>query len=444
MARYHHNENNLKVLAERYTNLLSYQELKKLTCLSDNFNAVYGSQYTLPEGMSWSDVRLPFLDWIDDYDKTSSYVGLEIGKYIPDDPNDPKSTSTELKYKYNLGQSHSIDDFDEDSVWFYITMVSPLEELDSVIELEDIMPYVFWWENRGTENNGPNVDCYGKASSSKLNYEQGGWCYSMAHERQDEDVWVDMAVNPPEEKRSPKLNIEHSWHAVSNTLGIDFSKKENGGTLLTTDNSGNVYKGAYDPHCAGTDEKWKIHHLSNAFGANQHEDPTADKYYLPEKAHGDGQFQSKVSPSTLNDDIFNSIKDRPMTWNLWNVVRHYVYIKYFKNRHKALGTDEAAWAELEKYTKKLVKGIYRTFKDNKFTDDDNRSTFTNVDETSTNYGGTCYVRWTNSFIEATTVMERNARDHMASFVLFTGDIRVPNDLTSTINAIKTEYGISDA
>lgn len=56
-------------------------------------------------------------------------------------------------------------------MWFYITMVSPLEELDSVIELEDIMPYVFWWENRGTENNGPSVDCYGKVSSSKLNYE---------------------------------------------------------------------------------------------------------------------------------------------------------------------------------------------------------------------------------------------------------------------------------
>lgn len=50
-------------------------------------------------------------------------------------------------------------------------MVSPLEELDSVVELEDIMPYVFWWENRGTENNGPSVDCYGKASSAKLNYE---------------------------------------------------------------------------------------------------------------------------------------------------------------------------------------------------------------------------------------------------------------------------------
>lgn len=329
-------------------------------------------------------------------------------------------------------------------MWFYITMVSPLEELDSVIELEDIMPYVFWWENRGTENNGPNVDCYGKASSSKLNYEQGGWCYSMAHERQDEDVWVDVSGQTPVERRTPKLNTEHSWHAVSNTLGIDFSKKENGGTLLTADNSGNVYKGAYDPHCAGTDEKWKIHNLSNAFGANQHEDPTADKYYLPEKAHGDGQFLSKVSPSTLNDDIFNSIKDRPMTWNLWNVVRHYVYIKYFKNRHKALGTDEAAWAELEKYTKKLVKGIYRTFKDGRKTSSGARSTFTNVDETSTNYGGTCYVHWTNSFIEATTVMERNAREHNASFVLFTGDVRVPNDLTGTINALKREYGITDA
>ena len=82
LARYHHNENNPKVLAERYTNLLSYQELKKLTSNSE-LNDVYGSQYTLPEGMSWSDVRLPFLDWIDDYDKTSSYVGLTLGKYDP-------------------------------------------------------------------------------------------------------------------------------------------------------------------------------------------------------------------------------------------------------------------------------------------------------------------------------------------------------------------------
>ena len=190
LARYHHNENNLKVLSERYTNLLSYSQLKERTSNAE-FNDIYGSMYNnLPE-----DFRFPFIDWVDDYNKTSSYV------------NSPK-------YKYNLGQAHAIDDFDEDSVWFYITMVSPLEELDSVVELEDIMPYVFWWENRGTENNGPNVDCYGKSSSSKLNYEQGGWCYSMAHERQDEDVWMDMSGDTPVEKRIPKMNTEHSWHAV--------------------------------------------------------------------------------------------------------------------------------------------------------------------------------------------------------------------------------------
>ena len=349
LATRHHNENNLKLLAERYTNLLPYQTLKELTSKSE-FNDVYGTAFSL-SGVSWSDVRLPFSDWIDDYDRTGSYIELTKGKY------NPSSTSKEIKYKYNLGQSHAIDDFDEDSVWFYITMVSPLEEFDSVVELEDIMPYVFWWENRGTENNGPNVDCYGKASSAKLNYEQGGWCYSLAHEKQDEDVWMDGNV----EKRRPNIATEHSWHAVSNTLGVDFSKKENGGTLLTADNSGNVYKGAFDPNCAGTDEKWKIHHLSNAFGANQHEDPTADKYYLGDHTHGDLNFNTKVRPESLNDKIMESIKDRPMTWNLWNVIRHYVYIKYFKNRHKALGDDAAAWAELEKYTRKLVKGIYRTF-----------------------------------------------------------------------------------
>ena len=33
------------------------------------------------------------------------------------------------KYTYNIGQAHAIDDFDEDSVWFYITMVEPVDEL---------------------------------------------------------------------------------------------------------------------------------------------------------------------------------------------------------------------------------------------------------------------------------------------------------------------------
>lgn len=412
LARYHHNENNLKTLAEKYTNLLDYSTLKELTS-KDDFNDVYGSKFIdLPD-----DFRFPFPDWIDDYSKTSSFVGLGVDEYNPD-----STSNGELKYKYNLGQAHAIDDFDEGSVWFYITMVSPLEELDSVVELEDIMPYVFWWENRGSENNGPDVDCYGLASSSKLNYEQGGWCYSLAHEGLLDDVWVDTNQNPPKEIHEPRIGAEHRWHAVSNALGVDFSKKDNGGTLLTTDNSGNVYKGAFDPNCAGTDEKWKIHHLSNAFGANQHEDPTADKYYHGEQAHGDIQFTSNVTPTTLNDYIMDSIKDRPMTWNLWNVVRHYVYIKYFKNRHRALGTDAAAWSDVEKYTKKLVKGIYRTFKQNRMNVHGDRATFYDIDDTSTNYGSTCQVHWTNSFIEVSTILERNAREHMASFVLFTGDI----------------------
>ena len=100
---------------------------------------MYGSRYQdLPENF-----RFPFNDWIDDDDKTGSYVDLKVGDYNPD------SDSEELKYEYNLGQYHAIDDFDEDSVWFYITMVEPIEEMNQVIELEDIMPFVFWWENRG-------------------------------------------------------------------------------------------------------------------------------------------------------------------------------------------------------------------------------------------------------------------------------------------------------
>lgn len=181
-----------------------------------------------------------------------------------------------------------------------------------------------------------------------------------------------------------------------------------------------MYKGAFDPVCSGTDEKWKVHNVSNAFGANQHDDPTEDKYYHGEETHGKIQFKSNVNPSSLNGRILDSIKDRPMTWNLWNVVRHYAYIKYFKNRHKDLGSDASLWKELEKYTRKIVKGIYRTFQENR------QKTFNDVYGASNNRGETCTVRWTNSFIEVQAILERNAREHQASFVLFTGNSALPS------------------
>ena len=78
---------------------------------------------------------------------------------------------------------------------------------------------------------------------------------------------------------------------MSNTLGVDFSTQENGNAYLTTDNSGNVYKGAFDPNCSATDEKWKIHHPNNAFSANQHEDPSEDKYFKGECSSGETSLQ---------------------------------------------------------------------------------------------------------------------------------------------------------
>ncbi len=109
-----------------------------------------------------------------------------------------------------------------------------------------------------------------------MNFEKGGWCYSNAHQTYHENV----VVNSAGYGYTPELAQEQCWHAVQHTLGTDFSKKEYGGTILTTDNSGNTYKGAFDPNCAATSEKWKIHHVGNAFGAPQHEDPVEDRYYL--------------------------------------------------------------------------------------------------------------------------------------------------------------------
>lgn len=416
LAKFHHNEKNLRLLVEDSSLGLSYAKIKELTAGEDGqFNSIYGSEcYDYKEN-----TRIPYQDFVDDYNKTGAYVGLSVDTY-----NISIHENTQPVYKYNLGQAHAIDDFDEDSVWFYITMVEPLEDMNQVIELEDIMPFVFWWENRGKENNGPTVDCYGRESSSKLNYDEGGYCYSNAYETQGEEVEVDELG---QETRTAIMTDEHRWHAVQRTIGTDFSKKDYGGTILTMDNSGNVYKGAFDPNCSGTDEKWKIHDIANSFGADQHEDPKEDKYYHGEETHGEAEFAGKAVPDEMNEEILDSIQNRPMTWNLWNVVRHYAYFKYFKNKHRSLGKQMSAWRDLENYTKKIVKGIYRTFQQNKWKNGLDRATFNDIDGSPTNYGGMCQVGWTNSFVEIHTILERNAREHQASFVIFTGDVRPPQD-----------------
>lgn len=45
-----------------------------------------------------------------------------------------------------------------------------------------------------------------------------------------------------------------------------------------------------------------------------------------------------------------------------------------------------------------------------------------MDEISNNEGNQCLVKWTNSFVEIHSILERNAREHDASFVLFTGNV----------------------
>lgn len=113
-----------------------------------------------------------------------------------------------------------------------------------------------------------------------------------------------------------------------------------------------------------------------------------------------------------------------MTWNLWNAVRHYVYIKWFKNAGKSI-EDDADWDLLERRTKKIVRGIYRTFKEKQKED-----TFGDIDGSYANDGRICLVKWTNSFVQISSILERNARDHDASLVMFTGDIRQGEGETS--------------
>lgn len=393
LARYHHSKMNLELLSEEYTNLIPYTKLRSMTMVDpesedSEFNSLYGSKYNVPESYRYSPDQ-----WVDDFNKTGAYIGDETYDNV---------------YKYNLGQSHAIDDFDEDSVWMYITMTPPQPEQEQVVEVEDIMPFVFWWSNRGVDNNGPAVDCYGLQSNAKINYEQGGYCYESSFPGSTWD-----SGNP-----------EQRWHAVHHTLGVDFSKQEYGGTVVTQDNSGNNYKGAFDPHCTGTDEKWKVHY-DNAFGTPQHDDPIEDKYFNATETHGSATRPTLIDEQRNDEEtLVQSIQNKPMTWNLWNIVRHYCYIKYFKNKNKVLGDNTQAWDELETMTKRLMKSIYRTFKGNQYANSQshsNRHTFSDVDQTITNYGNRCLLKWCNSFIEISSMFERNAREHDASFVLFTGN-----------------------
>ena len=144
---------------------------------------------------------------------------------------------------------------------------------------------------------------------------------------------------------------------------MDFAQEKYGGIRVMADDSGNVYKGAFDPRCAATDAKWKVHG-DTAFGVqNQKADPFEDKYYRGDECNG--EIVNSIIPDG-DITVLESIKNKPMTWNLWNVVRHYVYIKWFKNYGRIIiNGDESSLEELDRRTRKIVKGIYRTFKENK-------------------------------------------------------------------------------
>lgn len=373
LAEHHHNQRNLDILSSRYASSISFQRIMELTGGYDElgqyqYNSTYGSSYN----GDLSRMRFPRMDWVDDFDLTGTYCDW-------------------YKYKYNLGQAHAIDDFDDGSVWMYITMLSPRSDYSQVVEVEDVMPFVFWWSNRGNGGNGPSVDCYGLMGNSKLNMDDTGHCYESPMPRKSE---------------GKDVTEEQRWHAVQRTLGVDFSIPENGGVILAQDDSGNVYRGAFDPLCAGTNSKWKVHQ-NNSFGANQHEDQLADKYWMGLENHGSEIISNGLDDEfayELNNDICESIKGRPMTWNLWNVIRHCEYVNRFANPGRKLGTDESMWLELEDYTRKTIRNIYRTFYGKYWSSEGRRSTFYSVDGTLNNNGEHCDLPWTNCFVQVSSVL----------------------------------------
>ena len=78
LAKFHHNEKNLRLLVEDSSLGLSYAKIKELTAGEDGqFNSIYGSEcYDYKEN-----TRIPYQDFVDDYNKTGAYVGLSVDTY---------------------------------------------------------------------------------------------------------------------------------------------------------------------------------------------------------------------------------------------------------------------------------------------------------------------------------------------------------------------------
>ena len=242
-------------------------------------------------------------------------------------------------------------------------------------------------------------------------------------------------------------------------------------------------KGFYDPSCCGTKETWHTHgsaYYGWANGSNNKDGPRPDKYYLPYDSNGrnhvtggtsltssvaSGQYYSYISGSVKtapfadkNDTIVRTLKGKPMTWSLWNVIRHSLYwcynvrdLDYDPNRigctvdRKTMGASNE---EIEFKTGQSIRAMYKEwyhrFTYNGYYTQDSRSGCSastawpykvNPDDPSnylnaqrlmngagTSIAGTgpCKIEWTNLVADMSIIYNEVSDTHNSCLTMYTG------------------------
>ena len=257
-------------------------------------------------------------------DYTQGVKGAVIVQDNGDSDKNLVVTESNLKYfdifkcaDASVGQDTALN-----ANWLYITTPAPGGGVE-VSQCEFPLPWVFFHSSRGSEGAGPSNYYHGLGNRVTTNHE------TSFHDGQPNGMRF-FAVDNVLSQKPVTMNLY-------------------GRSDVTLDNAGAAAfsKGFYDPSCCGTEETWHTHNSGYygwPNGSNDKDGPRPDKYYLQYDSKGNNHVTGGTSLNSAcgwseyysykdgkvmrspfnkyNEGIMETLKGKPMTWSLWNVVRH--------------------------------------------------------------------------------------------------------------------------
>ena len=201
--------------------------------------------------------------------------------------------------------------------WLYITTPPPKSGIE-ISQCMNPLPWLWWHSARDGHSHGAGL-----------------WCQGLGH--------------PGQGYENGFCSRDMRWHAVNEILAEVPVKLKIAGSDDANTNAPvtSFAKGFYDPDCCGTNKTWELHG-SNRYGyKNGHADwdgGAYDRYYLTyEKSRsgiynivtenppppGSGEGQAPFNYTKYNQTIWQTLANKPMTWSLWNVIRHSLWYTYY-------------------------------------------------------------------------------------------------------------------